>query len=146
MPRHVCLHGHEMRQFAGVVADGGDGQLVPEGRPVFSVIAQGDLNRALVSDGFPQLIDFGAIRERALEKPAVEPNDFLFGVSRKLQEGGVGVNDRMIGEMGIRQNKGVLQHLGGAQPGALFRGESRAVCSLIRQVHFTLRECINCAG
>ena len=82
-----------------------DRQAVEKRGPVGAVV--GDLDRDVLAgrDRRPDARDPVEFGFRPLQEPAVAPDDRLHRIAGQLGEGGVGINDRVVGEVGVGQHQ-----------------------------------------
>jgi hypothetical protein len=80
-----------------------DGELVPEGRSVLSVVAYLDGDRFLVFDRRRERVDHLGVGLGALEKPRIPSENLFAGVSRVAFPGAVDVDERVVGKVRITE-------------------------------------------
>ena len=99
----------ELDDLAVVVADGGDGEHVPEGRAVLAVVEQAAAEAAAGLDGVPDLGDLVHVRVGALQEAAVAADHVLGGVAGHGVEAGAGVDDGAVRARGVGDHERLLQ-------------------------------------
>ena len=104
---NVVLDADEVGQIPFFVVDGRDVQLVPERRAILAVVPQDYPALPLFRDRLSQLVERGLVAMLALQKAAVPSPDLLCGVARDLLEGGVYVDDGIVGHLRVRNDDAV---------------------------------------
>src|SRR5215213_5075228 len=125
----VLLYPDEVGDAPPVVAHRGDAQLLPEQRAVLAVVAHRNPAISAFPDGRPHLFEGGLAPVVALQEATVAPDDLLGRVAGYALEGGVGVDDRVVGpvwvgdeDAGPRRFDGALQHAGPLLHGSIILG------------------------
>ena len=115
---HVGLHADEVGDLVAAVADGGDGQGVPERGAVFSVVEDLDGAGPPLPHRLAELGHRGGVGLRALQESAVSAEDLPGRVAGQLLEAGAGVDDRVVGQVGVGDEDALGDGLDGpvAQP------------------------------
>lgn len=125
----VGLNADQVGDDAGVIADGSDGEAVPERGAVLAVVQQLDGDFALFADGAPEEVDGGGIGFGTLEESAVAAEDFGDGIAGEPLEAGIDVDERLVGQSGV----GDGDAFGAGGEGAVLQFELRLGFLLIEQ-------------
>ena len=113
--RDVVDDPDEMGHLAAVVAHRRNGQRVPEESAVFAVVAQDRVSIPQLVQGRAHILQPHLLPVVPQQKPRVSPRRFPGGVTGDLFEGGVGVDDRVVGAGGVDDHDAVAARIDGAQ-------------------------------
>ncbi len=127
--REVELAAEEEQQFAVRTEHGADVQLVDEGAAVAPVVQQLHHDVASRGDGGPDAGDVGRVGRRPLKEAAIAPDQLLRRVAGEFQEGAVGEDDRIVGQVRIGDDHRHPGLVGGGEqevgPGGPDTGQAR---------------------
>mmetsp|Transcript_6625 Transcript_6625/g.20142 ORF Transcript_6625/g.20142 Transcript_6625/m.20142 type:complete len:415 (-) Transcript_6625:14-1258(-) len=109
----LALDADEVDDLAVGVAEGGDKELVPEGRAVGLVVEEADGGVDAVGDALADDVDHLGIGPGPLEEAAVAADDLLDPVAGEVEEALRGVDDGVVGEGGVGDGEVALGGLEG---------------------------------
>ncbi len=112
--RDVYLHSDEVGESFLFVLDRRNRQFGPEGGAVLPVIEQFDRGGPFLTNGLANFGDGPGIGVRALEKAAITAEDFFLCIAGECQETGTGVDNRIVGQVGVGDDNSLGDRLNGA--------------------------------
>ena len=93
------------------ITQGGDEELVPEGGSIHTVVEEAHTHVVALLNGLADVLDSLGIGLRALQETAVTSQDLVKGVASKVEETLRGVDDWVVGQRRIGDNKVLLGSL-----------------------------------
>jgi len=124
--RNLALDPHEVGDVAAGIAEGGNEELIPEGCTIDAVVEQADGH---VVAGFDRLADaLGClgIRFWTLQEATIAAEDLIQRVAGEVEKSLTGIDDRVVGQRGVRDHEVLLGRLEG-----LDEGEVRVIEDLV---------------
>lgn len=109
--RDLTLDTNKVGNTAIGISQGGDEELVPEGSSVNTVVEQAHRHVVSLFNGLTDTFDRLGIRLRTLQESAVTSQDLVQGVTSQVEETLTGVDNRIVGQGRIRNDKVLLSRL-----------------------------------
>ena len=93
---HIQLRGEKELQLARCRRDWADVEAVPERLSVLSIVQDIDRDIGSPADGVTNGLDRARVRAGALQEAAIRADHLVPAISRQLEKGGVGEDDRIV--------------------------------------------------
>ena len=107
----LALHADKVGDIAIGVAQGGNKELIPKGRSVDTVIQQTDRHVIALFNGLANAFDRLGVRLGALEEAAIAAENLVEAVASQVEETLTGIDNGIVGQAGIRDDKVLLRRL-----------------------------------
>ena len=109
--RDLTLDTHKVGDTAVGIAQGGNEELVPKGRSVDTVVEQADRHVVSLFNGLADAFDRLGVRLGSLQETAVTSQDLVQRVTGQVEETLTGIDNRIVGQGRIGDNKVLLSRL-----------------------------------
>jgi hypothetical protein len=139
--RDLTLDTNKVGDISVRVAEGRNEKLVPESSSVDTVVEQADRHVVTLLDGVTDTLDSLGISLRTLQETAVTSQNLVQGVPRKIQETLTGIDNRVVGQTWVGDDKVLLGRLQG-----LDKGKVRVVEDLVGDSLTGRQESVDAVG
>ena len=108
---HLTLDTDKVSDTPIGITQGGNKELIPKGSTINTVIEQTDTHVITLFNSLADTFDRLGVRFRTLQETAVTSQDLVQGVTGQVEETLTGIDNRIVGQGRIRNDKVLLSRL-----------------------------------